>query len=238
MDKAADRLKEAAGSLTGDKKDEGHTHVRAEGRDDRFTEVEEAYKGYADCDRNYEKIGKVDDLFVDEDDQPEYIGVKMGFLLEQKTTLIPMGIVRINDRRKLIEVAADKDTNQEAPPFDNNKDITPEYEDRVHGYFGLERASSLPERGRYDDYYTSVLTGDRYADESLAGVDTEYGERAHSQRGTPAWASETARVVTWSSPLLRGMKLQSRGAMSLAPAKRREWKGPHRTTQRSRKLQA
>jgi hypothetical protein len=168
MDKAADRLKEAAGSLTGDKKDEGHTHVRTEGRDDRFTDVEEAYKGYAVCDRNYEKIGKVDDLFVDEDDQPEYIGVKMG-------------IVRINDRRKLIEVAADKDTNQEAPPFDNNKDITPEYEDRVHGYFGLERASSLPERGRYDDYYTSDLTGDRYADESLAGVDTEYGERAHSQ---------------------------------------------------------
>jgi PRC-barrel domain len=181
IDKAADRLKEAAGSLTGGKKDEGHTHVRAEGRDDRFRELEEAYKGYAVYDQHYEKIGKVDDLFVDESDQPEYIGVKMGYLLEQKTTLIPMGIVRINDRRKLIEVAADKDTIQEAPPFDNNKDITPEYEDRVHGYFGLERASSLPERGRYDDYYTSDLTGDHYADESLAGVDTEYGERAHSQ---------------------------------------------------------
>jgi hypothetical protein len=181
MDKAADRLKEAAGSLTGDKKDEGHTHVRAEGRDDRFTEVEEAYKGYAVYDRNYEKIGKVDDLFVDENDQPEYIGVKMGFLLEQKSTLIPMGIVRINDRRKLVEVAADKDTIQEAPPFDNNKDITPEYEDRVHGYFGLERPSSLPERGRYGDYYTSDFTGERYADQGSAGVDTEYGERAEPQ---------------------------------------------------------
>ena len=95
--------------------------------------------------------------------------------------MIPMGIVRVNDRRKLIEVAAEKDTIQEAPPFDNNKDITTEYEDRVLGYFGLERPSSLPERGRYGDYYTSDFTGERYADQGLAGVDTEYGERAEPQ---------------------------------------------------------
>jgi uncharacterized protein YjbJ (UPF0337 family) len=182
MDKAANRLKEAAGSLTGDKKDEGHADVRAEGRDDRFRELEEAYKGYAVYDRNYEKIGKVDDLFVDEDDHPEYIGVKMGFLLEQKTTLVPMGIVRINDRRKLVEVAADKDVIREAPAFDTNKDITPEYEDRVHGYFGLERPSSSPERSGYVDYYTSgSFTEEHYADQALAGVDTEYGERAESE---------------------------------------------------------
>jgi hypothetical protein len=181
MDRVADRLREAAGSLTGDKKDEGQTEVRAEGRDDRFRELEEAYKGYAVYDRNYEKIGKVDDLFVDEDDQPEYIGVKMGFLLEQKTTLIPMGIVRINDRRKLVEVAADKDVIREAPPFDNNKDITPEYEDRVCGYFGLERPSSSPERSGYGDYYTSDFTEEHYANQAPAGVDTEYGERAESQ---------------------------------------------------------
>ena len=186
MDRATDRLKEVAGSLSRDKnkKDQGSADERSEGREDRFRELEEAYKGYVVYDRNYEKIGKVDDLFVDEDDQPEYIGVKMGFLLEQKTILIPMGIVRINDRRKLAEVAADKDTIQEAPPFDNNKDITPEYEDRVHGYFGLERPSSLPERGGYGDYYTSDFAGERYADQGVSGVDTEYGERTQSQ-GSP-----------------------------------------------------
>ncbi len=181
MDKAAKHLKEVAGSITGDNKDEDRTEVRAEGRHDRFTELEEAYKGYAVYDQHYEKLGKVDELFVDENDQPEYIGVKMGFLLEQKTVLIPMGIVRVNDRRKLVEVAADKNTIQEAPAFDSNKDITPEYEDRVHGYFGLEREGSSPERSGYVDYYTSDVTGERYSDQALAGVDTEYGERAKSQ---------------------------------------------------------
>lgn len=183
MDKAADRLKEAAGSLTGDKnnKDEGHADEGAEGRDDRFRELEEAYKDYTVYDRNYEKIGKVDALFVDENDRPEYIGMKMGSLLEQKSALIPMEIVRVNERRKLVEVAADKDVIQEAPAFDSNKDITPEYEERVHGYFGLERSGSSPQRGGYGDYYPSDSTGERYADQALAGVDTEYGERAESQ---------------------------------------------------------
>ncbi len=180
-DRAANRPKEAAGSLTGDNKDEDRTGARAEGRHDRFTELEEAYKGYAVYDQHYEKIGKVDDLFVDENDQPEYIGVKMGFLLEQKTALIPMGIVRVNDRRKLVEVAADKDAIQEAPAFDSNKDITPEYEDRVHGYFGLEREGSSRARSEYGDYYTSDFAGERYTDQGLASVDTEYGERAKSQ---------------------------------------------------------
>jgi hypothetical protein len=31
-----------------------------------------------------------------------------------------MGMVRINERRKLVEVAPDKDVIQEAPAFDNN----------------------------------------------------------------------------------------------------------------------
>jgi hypothetical protein len=181
LDRAAKHLKEATGSLRGDKKAEDNRDVGTEGRHDRFRELEEAYKGYAVYDQHYEKLGKVDALFVDENDQPEYIGVKMGFLLEQKTALIPMGIVRVNDRRKLIEVAADKDTIQEAPAFDSNKDITLEYEDRVHGYFGVEREVSSPQRSGYGDYNTSDFAGERYAGQELAGVDTEYGERAEPQ---------------------------------------------------------
>ena len=51
-----------------------------EGRSDRFTAVEDQYAGYTVYDPDGDKIGKVDDLFLDENDQPEYLGVKMGFL--------------------------------------------------------------------------------------------------------------------------------------------------------------
>ena len=72
-----------------------------------FTEVEDRYAGYIVYDRHYEKIGNVDDLFVDENDSPQYLGVKMGFL-GTRSTLIPFEMVRVNDARQVIEVAADK----------------------------------------------------------------------------------------------------------------------------------
>jgi hypothetical protein len=87
--------------------------------------------GYTAYDVNYEKIGKVDDLFVDEDDNPEYLGVKTGFL-GAKSTLIPVELIRVNDRRRLVEVGADKDMVKDGPSFDDDHQITPEYEDRVH----------------------------------------------------------------------------------------------------------
>jgi PRC-barrel domain len=46
--------------------------------DDCLRELEERYEGYEVYDNAGEKIGKVDDLFIDETDREEYIGVKMG----------------------------------------------------------------------------------------------------------------------------------------------------------------
>lgn len=66
--------------------------MEREDRTERFTAIEDLYKGYTVYDMNYEKIGKVDDLFVDESDRPEYIGVKMGFL-GLRSTLIPVDVV-------------------------------------------------------------------------------------------------------------------------------------------------
>jgi hypothetical protein len=90
---------------------------------------------------------------VDENDQPEYIGVKMGFL-GTHSTVIPIELVKVNDRRKLVEVAADEETIEGAPTFDNDREITPEFENEVHSYHGLQQASS-EERGMYADYSSS-----------------------------------------------------------------------------------
>jgi sporulation protein YlmC with PRC-barrel domain len=59
-----------------------------EERGDRFTAIEDRFAGYEVYDHFGSKIGKIDDLFVDESDQPEYIGVKMGFF-GTSSTLIP-----------------------------------------------------------------------------------------------------------------------------------------------------
>src|SRR5215210_5387722 len=129
----------------------------AKERSDGFTELEERYSEYEVYDRNYEKIGKVDDLFVDENDQPEYLGVKMGFL-GTSSTLLPIELVRINDRRKLVAVATDKETVKGGPTFTDDREITAEFERRVLSHYRVEstRASSAAERGAYGTYYSDV----------------------------------------------------------------------------------
>lgn len=156
--------------------------MTSEERGDRFRELEETYRDYTVYDQHYERIGRVDDVFVDEYDRPEYIGVKTGFL-GMKSTLIPMEIARINDRRRLIEVAADRETIQHAPSFDDDEEITPDHEARIYGYFGLEHPGLPQQGGGYGDYYES----EPYAREDLSGaVDTEYGERRYEPITPPA----------------------------------------------------
>ena len=123
-----------------------------EPRSDRFTEVEDRYAGYTVYDRAGEKIGNVDDLFLDENDQPEYIGVKMGFL-GTRSNLIPFHMARVNDEQQSVEISANKETVKEGPTFDDDREITPDFEREVYSYYGLQRTSSTEESGSYGSYY-------------------------------------------------------------------------------------
>jgi sporulation protein YlmC with PRC-barrel domain len=109
--------------------------------EERLRELEEKYEGYTVYDNQGSKIGKVDDLFVDEKDHEEYIGVKLGFL-GRKSTLIPTEIVRINESDRTIEVSESKDHVKDAPSFDDDEDVTAEYEERIRRHFGLESLQS------------------------------------------------------------------------------------------------
>ena len=127
----------------------------------RFTAIEDRYAGYTVYDQHYETLGKVDDLFLDENDQPEYIGVKMGFL-GTRTTLIPFEMARVNDARQVIEVAADKETVKNGPTFDDDAGVTPEFENEVYSYYRLQRPSTIEESGTYGAYHaeqTAQTTG-------------------------------------------------------------------------------
>ncbi len=158
--------------------------MSVEERGDRFRQLEETYKDYTVYDQHYEKIGRVDDLFVDENDQPEYIGVKAGFL-GMKSTLIPMELARVNDRRKLIEVAADKHTVSEGPAFGDDEEITPDHEARIYGYYGLQHPGFQEGRGGYGEYYASDQAEGRTGEDLAGSVDTEYGQRREESLEQP-----------------------------------------------------
>src|SRR5829696_6939131 len=139
-----------------------------EERSDRFTAIEDQYAGYEVYDQVGEKIGKVDDLFVDESDSPEYIGVKTGFL-GTRSTLIPWEAVSsTDDEGRAITVATDK--AKDGPSFDDDKEITPEFENEVYSYYGLQRSQTTEDGGAYGDYYDETTTTETTAAAGTTGV--------------------------------------------------------------------
>src|SRR5918993_430174 len=174
------------------------------------------FEGYQIYDRHYEKVGKVDDLFVDENDVPEYIGVKNS-LFGGPSTLIPMEIVRVNDLRQLVEVASDKPTIEAGPSLGEDAEITAEFEERVYAHFGATRESPLAGRDGYGAYHdenadVDVAHGERsrapeYGAVPTAPVEYEYpSDSANEERGYAetrpntepvAEPREGARVYDW-----------------------------------------
>ena len=144
--------------------------------EERLRELEEKYEGYTVYDNRGERIGKVDDLFIDEADREEYIGVKMGFL-GRKSTLIPMDIVRVNEEDRAIEVSESKDHVKDAPSFDDDEDITPEYEERIRSHFGLQAREPSGSRGAYSGS-SGAAAGAHEARES----DQDYSSREYQDR--------------------------------------------------------
>jgi uncharacterized protein (TIGR02271 family) len=129
-----------------------------EERSDRFTALEDRFAGYTVYDPAGEKIGKVDDLFVDQSDEPEYIGVKMGFL-GTRSTLIPWEAVSTaDDEGRTISVDVEKERAKDGPTFDDDREITPEFENEVYSYYGLSRSATAEESGAYEGYYDETPT--------------------------------------------------------------------------------
>ena len=199
-----------------------------EQRGDGFTSMEERFADYKVFDRDGEKIGKVDDLFLDESDQPEYIGVKMGFL-GTNSTLIPFSMASVDEDSQAINVSAEKDKVKNGPSFDDDREITPDFEREVHGYYGLEGSSE--DRGSYGDYHSDddEHSGAGTTDSGSAGTvgsgmsmgDTESGEfREHdrdeegvNQRGSDLEDEDELRVQRSEEELRAGTRERDAGSM-------------------------
>ena len=198
---------------------------------DRFTEeIEDRYAAYTVYDQSYEKIGNVDDLFVDENDSPEYIGVKMGFL-GTRSTLIPFEMVRVNDARQTIKVAADKQTLKNGPTFDEDREITPELENEVYSYYGLKLTQTIGKSGSYGSYYSDEGTGAGTVGPGMSMGDTETGqfrehaahdEGVHQSRGDDLADEDELRVQRAEEELIAGTRQREAGSIRVRKRVRTE----------------
>jgi len=192
-----------------------------EERSDRFTAIEDRFAGYQVYDPDGDKIGKVDDLFVDENDQPEYIGVKIGFL-GTRSTLIPWQMVEVREADGTLIVSADDAHVKDGPTFDDDKEITPGFESEVYSYYGLQQSASTEDRGTYAEY-SSGTTGES-AGPGMAMGDTDSGEfREHSpaEEGVSGEGAEDLededelRVQRTEEELAAGTREREAGALKV-----------------------
>jgi uncharacterized protein (TIGR02271 family) len=191
-----------------------------EERSDRFTAVEDQYAGYTVYDQSDQKIGKVDDLFLDENDQPEYVGVKMGFL-GTSSTLIPFQMASVDDERQAIVVATDKDTAKSGPAFDDDREITPQFENEVYSYYGLQQTNGTEERGSYSEYSSEdsgrvgpgMYEGDTESGEFVGHSEDDEG--VNQSAGSDLEDRDELRVQRTEEELTAGTREREAGAMKV-----------------------
>jgi uncharacterized protein (TIGR02271 family) len=195
--------------------------LERQARTEKFTEVEDRYAGYTLYDQHYEKMGSVDDLFVDENDSPQYIGVKMGFL-GTRSTLIPFEMVRVNDARQVIKVAAEKETLKNGPTFEDDREITPQFENEVYSYYGLQRTQTIGNTGSYGSYYSDEGTDAGTVGPGMSMGDTEtgefrehaaYDEGVHQSRGDDLEDEDELRVQRSEEELTAGTRQREAGSI-------------------------
>ena len=106
---------------------------------------EERYADYGIYDQHGESIGPLHDLFVDELDEPEYIGVGTGLPAHQ-SVLVPAEVVVFDDALHRIVVSRPRSMVETGPSLGYDEEVTRDLERRIRLHYGLEIAGD-PEYG-------------------------------------------------------------------------------------------
>lgn len=115
--------------------------------------------GYDVTDTNGNKVGKVDNVWVDDaTNELEFIGVKTGWLMG-KTHVIPVANAQIADGS--VQVPFDQDLIKNAPSFGGDEELSPEQEQEIYGYYGEGRSTSESASGLPSGTQAGSFTNDR-----------------------------------------------------------------------------
>jgi uncharacterized protein (TIGR02271 family) len=89
-----------------------------------------------------DRIGTVDSLWLDEaTSRPEFIGVADRRNAE-RLHLVPVVGLQADGTRHTLRVPYDADRIQGAPVYDRSADLTAQDEDRIYGYYGIDRSTA------------------------------------------------------------------------------------------------
>ena len=94
------------------------------------------YADYEVYDQHGQRIGPISDLFVDERDEPEYVGVETGTVTD-RSVLVPAEVITIDDQLRRMAVSRPTTVVETAPSLGNDEEVTPDFERRVRLHYAL-----------------------------------------------------------------------------------------------------
>ena len=97
---------------------------------------EERYADYEVYDQYGQRIGPISDLFVDDGDEPEYVGVEPG-TISDRSVLVPAEVISINDGLRRMVVSRPITVVETAPSLAYDEEVTPDFERRVRLHYAL-----------------------------------------------------------------------------------------------------
>lgn len=108
----------------------------------RETEYERLI-GYDVIDKSGNKIGTVNNLWVDQNHQPEFIGVKTGWL-SGKNHVVSVHTADMNHKSRIIRLPFSEDKIKNAPSFDADADLSDTDDQQVYRYYDLQPQQFQP----------------------------------------------------------------------------------------------
>ena len=94
------------------------------------------YIGHDVVDSSGDKVGTLECLWTDNNNEPAFLGVRTGWLLG-KTHVVPAHHAAVSERGQRIRLPYDADRIKHAPSYDPGADISDADEREIHSYYGI-----------------------------------------------------------------------------------------------------
>src|SRR5687768_4380733 len=106
-------------------------HGAAEGLNPTTSHAEGRYIDYAVVDRAEEKVGTVESVWLDHNNQPAYLSIRSGWLGMGRTYVVPAQNVDVSERRRVLRLPYTIEQLKGAPDFDATAQLQSTDEDRI-----------------------------------------------------------------------------------------------------------
>jgi sporulation protein YlmC with PRC-barrel domain len=122
------------------------------------------WRGRTVVDRNGERIGTLEELYLDERDEPAWATVRAGFL-GRRSSLVPLGGMTLVGEE--LEVPYERQRVEDAPDIEPSEQVADEDADRLRRHYGLDAQASD------DDDRAAPASAEAQTDEAMTRSEEE-----------------------------------------------------------------